>query len=74
MVGIRAAHCAASAAEISRCSGAIRLAMSHASSMLRTTISAPRSASDVAMTSLRRIAGSSFAIDAATRSANDASG
>ena len=71
---IRSAQRCGSSVEISRCSGAIRLAISQASSRSRTFTSAPRSASDFPMTAARGMPGSSRSIDCATRSMKPASG
>jgi len=52
----------------SRCSGAIRLLIAHASSMERVSISAPRPSSEARMTSRRGISGSRRSIAARTTS------
>ena len=65
---------AGSATASSRCSGAMRLAMTQASSRSRTWISAPRPLSEAAITLRRGMVGSSFSILAATRVMKSASG
>ncbi len=71
---IRGSSASGSATASSRCSGAMRFAIAQASSRSRTTITAPRLASEAAMIGRRGIAGRAARMAASTRSANAASG